>query len=124
MNEKRGRQPDRQKFCTGCGEQLQPEYEFCPYCGEKRVNAPADSFAGSKVTPISPEARKMLEDFENQFEQMRRKRAEKTFLRSRTKESDIKILIIIGSAAFVFLLLVCIYFSRQLTALTSSGPAF
>jgi type IV pilus assembly protein PilB len=29
--------------CAACGQQLQAEFQFCPFCGERRANSPADT---------------------------------------------------------------------------------
>jgi hypothetical protein len=67
------------KFCTKCGERLEGRFRFCPACGTTVPDVPGagEEQAGreGKVTPISPEARRIISTFEAQFEELKTARA-------------------------------------------------
>lgn len=86
------------KFCPNCGEKLEERFKFCPGCGgnmssetrstnaaaantpkktapaEQTQAAPAARVLDNKVTPISADARRVLDMFEEEFLALKEKR--------------------------------------------------
>ncbi|MFA6447883.1 MAG: hypothetical protein WCX65_00305 [bacterium] len=72
------------RFCSQCGEPLEGRFKFCPCCASPVEAFPDQTRAAAKpaaqpatadkITPISPEARRVLEQFDAQFAELKSKR--------------------------------------------------
>jgi hypothetical protein len=98
------------RFCSQCGESLEGRFKFCPGCGCPAEDSgtpaqPARPAAGKdKVTPISPEARKLLEQFDTQFQALKDKRAvrKSSFTYSFRNALSPKLRVILAASSVVF----------------------
>ena len=100
----------KKTFCTKCGEKLEKRFTFCPVCGTAiKKHKPAATPKDDKITPISPEARRILEDFDAQFEALKFKQGQRSGLanklRRQSENPNFKF-IFISVAVILFTLLV------------------
>jgi hypothetical protein len=70
----------KNKFCVSCGEKLDLNFKFCPSCGEAAAATgaglkPVHQGGGNK--PVSPEASRLVEEFDARLAEMRAARDRK-----------------------------------------------
>lgn len=98
------------RFCTKCGERLEGRFRFCPVCGAPVPDAEENQADGEgKVTPISPEARRIISTFEAQIEAMKaeRERREQSPMFMMKKIFDPKLRAVILGGSLIFFVSVC-----------------
>lgn len=108
------------RYCSQCGEPLESRFRFCPVCGveiDEATDEPrqrtviGDTASDSKVTPISPEARRLLQEFDAQMlalKERQRSQSSNPFVALRNSLSPKAQLIITFSTVGVFVAFVLI----------------
>jgi len=117
---------EQKKFCTGCGTKLDPSFKFCPNCGEDTLlRTGGDSIrpAAPKSDPtdilpgknISPQTKKLLEDFDLQFKALEQKQGNKkkglaAQIAPGTKAGDTYRFVMIGIASVSIIIAMAVFF--------------
>lgn len=102
MDNRNQDKPEALNFCFNCGDRMEARFKFCPNCGEKSVTGLRREPA--KVVPISPDARRAIEAFENRYEELKLKTA-KIRTSSSIKRSEPNVTLLVVAGVFFFGLL-------------------
>ncbi len=116
------------RYCSQCGEPLESRFRFCPVCGVETDETAAEplrrtviteSPVENKVTPISPEARRVLQEFDARMQALKerhRKQTSNPFVALRNALSPkVQLIITLSTIGiFVAFVLTMIWVSRIL----------
>jgi hypothetical protein len=115
--------PGNPVFCGNCGGELNPAYRFCTACGAAgKTQSPSTDAPPPADAAVSPEAKKALENFENEMAALRMRRArtgKSPFLPS--KDPNVTILVIGGFVFLAFLMGIFYFMMRYMAYLTRAA---
>ena len=111
--------PDR--FCHKCGKPLTSGFNFCPFCGAHTTSGDAATAPKPAEKPVSPEAKKALDNFDAQFAMLQAQRGKKPKLPGLLSfKPDPKIFVAVGVVITIILIVLFVFLGKYLTYLAQT----
>jgi len=110
------------RWCGRCGGKLNPAHRFCTFCGGRVENAVPQPSPDSEAPPLSPEAGKVLQEFEKELEalRMRRSRSGKSSALS-GREPNLAVLAASGAIIFALIIGLFLFMLKYVTQLAGAA---